>query len=301
MPCKYIDWIVAAGRLGCLFIILIAASKNADALANGLQSSTLHRALAQGSVRIGYANEAPFAYLDVFSGKVTGEAPEVARVVLARMGITHMESVLTEFGSLIPGLQAGRFDIIAAGMYVLPERCQQVLFSNPSYSTGEALLVQQGKAPELHSYADILSYPQEKLGVVAGSIEAKYAQDSGIPTRQLVYFPDGPSAVEGVLANRAIAYAASLPSARSLQRKTANRGIVLASPFREPIINGRPARGYGAFGFRRSDADFVAAFNQELSGFIGSSDHLKLISPFGFTAAELPGKVTSAALCRART
>ena len=34
------------------------------------------------------------------------------------MGINQVEGVLTEFGSLIPGLQARRFDIIAAGMYV---------------------------------------------------------------------------------------------------------------------------------------------------------------------------------------
>jgi polar amino acid transport system substrate-binding protein len=33
------------------------------------------------------------------------------------MGIHQIEVVTTDFGSLIPGLQAGRFDVIAAGMY----------------------------------------------------------------------------------------------------------------------------------------------------------------------------------------
>ena len=39
----------------------------------------------------------------------------------ARWASTQVDGVLTEFGSLIPGLQAGRFDIIAAGMFVTPE------------------------------------------------------------------------------------------------------------------------------------------------------------------------------------
>ncbi len=57
--------------------------------------------------------------------------------------------MLTEFGSLIPGLQAGRFDIIAAGMFVNPKRCEQVQFSEPTYGIGQAFLVAEGQ-PEGH-------------------------------------------------------------------------------------------------------------------------------------------------------
>ena len=110
---------------------------------------TLEAAKAAGKIRIGYANEAPFAFMDSKEAKVTGESVEIARVVLKRMGINEVEGVLTEFGSLIPGLQAKRFDIIAAGMYVTPERCGQVAFSNPTYGVGQAFLVKQGNPKEL--------------------------------------------------------------------------------------------------------------------------------------------------------
>ena len=84
--------------------------------------TTLEKARQQGYIRVGFANEAPFGYATP-DGKLTGEAPEVAKAVLTRMGIAEVDGVLTEFGSLIPGLKAGRFDIIAAGMFITPKRC----------------------------------------------------------------------------------------------------------------------------------------------------------------------------------
>ena len=51
--------------------------------------STLEAAKAAGKIRIGYANEAPFAYMDSQRAEVTGESVEIARVVLKRMGINR--------------------------------------------------------------------------------------------------------------------------------------------------------------------------------------------------------------------
>ncbi|MBA3518588.1 MAG: transporter substrate-binding domain-containing protein, partial [Rhizobiales bacterium] len=85
--------------------------------------STLEKAKADGYIRVGFANEAPYGFATP-DGKLTGESPEVVRAVLAKMGINQVDGVLTEFGSLIPGLQAGRFDIIAAGMFINPKRCE---------------------------------------------------------------------------------------------------------------------------------------------------------------------------------
>src|SRR5690606_16634992 len=67
-------------------------------------------------LRVGYAIEAPYAFLDE-DGRVTGEAPETARWVARRLGRGEPEWVLTEFGSLIGQLQEGRFDVIACGLF----------------------------------------------------------------------------------------------------------------------------------------------------------------------------------------
>ena len=109
----------------------------AIAAAPALAQSTLEEAKANGYIRVGFANEAPFGFATP-AGELTGEAPEVAKAVLAKMGIGEVDGVLTEFGSLIPGLKAGRFDIIAAGMFVNPARCNEIAFSEPSYGTSIA-------------------------------------------------------------------------------------------------------------------------------------------------------------------
>ena len=101
--------IVAAG-----FVMLVP---------NAFAETTLQRIQRTGEVRIGYANEAPFAYTAP-DGTVTGESPEIAKKVFAKLGVKKVDAVLTEWGSLIPGLKAGRFDVIAAGMYITPERCK---------------------------------------------------------------------------------------------------------------------------------------------------------------------------------
>lgn len=261
-------------------------------------TSTLEAAKAAGKIRIGYANEAPFAYMDSKEAKVTGESVEIARVVLKRMGVNEVEGVLTEFGSLIPGLAAKRFDIIAAGMYVTPERCKQVAFSDPTYGVGEAFLVKQGNPKNLHSYEDVAKNPDARLGVVVGAIQSEYAEKVKVPAGQVVVFPDAVSALSGVQAGRADAYAATALTINDLMGKTqAGSDLEKAEPFTDPVIDGKSVRGYGAYAFRTDDKDFADAFNAELAKFIGTSEHKQLVEPFGFTEQELPQGATAAKLC----
>jgi hypothetical protein len=124
----------------------------------GEEEDTLARARDQGFIRVGFANEAPYGFADE-AGNLTGQAPEVARVVLRELGIEDMDGVVTEFGSLIPGLQARRFDLIAAGMFLTPERCEQILFSDPDYCAPQGLLVESGNPLDVHDYDDVAANP----------------------------------------------------------------------------------------------------------------------------------------------
>ncbi|WP_144633389.1 ectoine/hydroxyectoine ABC transporter substrate-binding protein EhuB [Bordetella genomosp. 13] len=260
---------------------------------------TLAAARRAGTLRIGYANEAPYAYMDSKEARVTGESVEIARVVLKRMGVNEVEGVLTEFGSLIPGLQAKRFDIIAAGMYVTPTRCGQVAFSNPTYGVGEAFLVQKGNPKNLHSYEDVLKSDDARLGVVVGAIEGEYAEKLKIPSERVIVFPDAVSALSGVQAGRADAYAGTALTIADLMTKVTDQPVERADPFTDPVIEGADVRGYGAYAFRKEDQAFADAFNAELGKLIGSEEHRKLVEPFGFSQQELPGDVTAAKLCGA--
>lgn len=256
---------------------------------------SLAKAVDAGRIRVGYANESPFAYMDSASGKLTGEAPEVLRQVMDDLGVKDVEGVLTEFGSLIPGLQARRFDMIAAGMYVTPERCQQVIFSNPTYGIGSAFVVREGNPKSLSSFADVAE-SDARLGVVVGAIEADYAAKSGIPGERIVVFPDAASALAGVQGGRVDAYAATALTVNDLLGKNAS-GVERADPFTDPVIDGKDVRGYGAFAFRPEDTALRDAVNQQLAAYLGTPEHAQAVQAFGFTEAELPGDMTAAQLC----
>jgi polar amino acid transport system substrate-binding protein len=248
--------------------------------------------------RVAYANEAPYGYLDTATGRVTGEAPEIARVILDRLGVENVEMVVTEFGSLIPGLKAGRFDMVAAGMYITPERCREIAFSLPTYAIGEAFLVRKGNPLDLHSYEDVAAHESARIGVMGGAVEHGYAKDLGVPEDRIVIFPDYPSALSGLRTGRIDALAATDLTVGDLLRKSGEDEFERAEPFTDPAIDGKVMIGYGAFGLRKEDRELLESIDRELSAFIGSKEHLDLVRPFGFSEATLPGDVTVEDLCR---
>ncbi len=259
---------------------------------------TLKRIRETGVVRVGFANEAPYAYVDTETGRLTGEAPELARLIFRQLGVAEIEGVLTEFGSLIPALKAGRFDVIAAGMYITPLRCQEILFSDPTYAIGEAFVVPAGNPLDLHGYRDLRDTPEATLGVVTGAIQLQYAREAGIPDSRVRIFPDAPSAVDGVAAGRVSAYAGTSLTVNDLLSKT-DAPLERAEPFKDLVIDGETVKGFGAFGFRKGDKAFRDAFNQVLNATVGTPKHVELVKPFGFGENTLPGKVTATQLCEA--
>lgn len=254
--------------------------------------TTLERAKSQGFIRVGFANEAPFGYATP-DGKLTGEAPEVAKAVLARIGIPQVDGVLTEFGSLIPGLQAGRFDIIAAGMFINPKRCAEIQFSEPSYGIGQAMLVKAGNPKGIKDYTSIKDNPELKLAVMAGAVETGYAKDAGVPEAQVVTLPDQSSLLAAVQSGRADAAALTALSIGDMAKK--GEGVESTTPFGE--VAGKSVKGHGGFGFRKEDTDLYEAFNAELKKFIGTPEHIALVTPFGFGKDYLPNK-TMEQLCK---
>jgi polar amino acid transport system substrate-binding protein len=259
--------------------------------ATGAQADLLEDAKESGEITVGIANEAPYGYVTP-EGELTGEAPEIAKHILGEMGIDEVEAVVTEFGSLIPGLMAGRFDMVAAGMFITPERCRAVAFSEPTYGIGQAFLVKEGNPSGVQTYEDIKANPDTSVAVMAGAIERTYARDAGVPDGQVMVVPDTAAGTAAVQAGRADAFALTSLSIRRLADGA--EGVEMADAFGE--VAGQSVKGHGGFAFRPDDQAFVEAFNKELAEFIGTEEHLKLVAPFGWTKDELPEK-TTAELC----
>ncbi len=284
-----------AKMIASVFIVAAIALICSTSSCTQTGGPTLERIKREGVIRVGFANDVPYAYMDA-DGRLTGEAPEVAQRVLSNMGIDEMEEVYTEFGSLIPDLKAGRFDMIAAGMFITPERCQEIAFSEPTYRVGQAFLVLAGNPKDLHSYEDVANSPDALLAVMAGAVEGNYARAVGVPESQIVTVPDPPTGLVAVKMGRADALALTSLAISKLVKTDADHQVEQAQPFTNPVIDGKAVLGYGAFGFRLEDSDLLQEFNGHLTDFVGTQEHLDIVRLFGFT--ELPGDVTADQLCK---
>src|SRR5690606_1427289 len=134
--------------------------------------------------------------------------------------------------------------------------------------TGPALVVRAGNPRGLHSFADLSGGQATRLGVVLGAIEHDLARRAGVPADRIAVFPDAPGALEAVAVGRIDAFAATSLTVNSLLATAGDDRLARASPFEPPVLDGAPAVGHGAFGFRRGDGLLRDAFDRELERFV---------------------------------
>jgi polar amino acid transport system substrate-binding protein len=267
-----------------LVMLLAAACGGGDGGGRGgggEDQGLLERARSEG-IRIGFANERPYGFENE-QGEPDGEAPSVAKEVLSRMGITELNSVVVDFGALINGLNAGRYDMIAAGMFITEERASQALFTDPDYCATTAFAVPAGNPKGLTDFQTVARSPDAVIGVVTGGVEVGYAEGSGIPNERIRRFDTTPDIVDALRAGRIDAFALTSITVRD---QVANLEGFEATPGFIPVINGEEQLGCGGFVFRFEDKEFRDAFNEELRSMKEAGEVLPLIERFGFTSAE---------------
>lgn len=277
------------GRRLVVAAALVAAGLVAAVVAFFVQDSSLERARVRGLV-VGYAIEPPYAYLDE-QGQVTGESPEVTREIARRLGISELRWVKSEFGQLLDELQAANIDLIAAGMFITPEREALATFSVPTLQVRQGLLVPRGNPHDLHAYEDVVARENLSIAVLTGSIEEKLFHDLGMPLERLVRVPDAKTGYAGVVAGVAAGLALSMPTLVWMLKEHGNERTELASPFRQPAITQEYVLGRVGVAFRPSDPTLRAAWNDALDGFLGSPEHVALISEFGFQREDIPARL----------
>lgn len=277
---------------------LAAAAALPIAVACGPSGSTLGRARADGVLRVGLAGEEPYGYADA-GGAVTGAQPEVARAALATVGIGGLEAVQVGFDGLIPGLLAGQFDMITAGMTITPGRCAQVAFSRPDFVELPAFLVPAGNPRDIATFGGVARSGQ-RLGVITSSSEKDYALAAGVPPDRLVEY-SGPSTLFRAVAGGEVPVGAlTALSLRNELRRNPGSGLVVTRPV-APVVDGRTITPASAFAVRLQDSDLLAAFDGALDALHASGEWLRITAPFEFTANnEPPPGLTTASLCAGR-
>jgi len=251
------------------------------------QDDTLARLRAEGVIRIGYAVEPPYAFVTP-EGEVTGESPEVAKTLVARLGIARIVWSQMAFSELIPALQTGRIDVIAAGLFVSEERTRQVRFSRPTFRVRPALLVAKGNPYGLRACEDLLGQPELRVAVIAGSVEQALLRRVGLADERLVPVPDALTGYKAVESGLVDVLALSSPTLRWRLEQAPLAGTELVQAPDEPTALAGTDYGIGAFAFRLTDQGLAQAWDEAARDYIGGAEHRALLRRFGFSSVELP-------------
>jgi polar amino acid transport system substrate-binding protein len=273
------DFMMRSGAAAFAVTGLSAAAAGC-AEAGGIK--TLEQIKEQGYITVGFAGEVPYGFKS--GNKITGEAPEVARVVLKALGVNELRGTEVKFEALIPGLVKGDYDMVAAGMFINEERCRQVLFSDPDYAAPNAFLVKKGNPKKLTDFASV-GKNNALMGTGSGYAEIQFAKDAKVPEDKIKILADGPTMWSELESGKIDAIAATRISLQTLldQHKGAPFEI---TPTFYPTVGGQQTKNGGGFAFHKQAKQLRDAFNTELVKLKQADKIFPIIQPFGFVKQE---------------
>ncbi len=152
---------------------LVAVAMSSVALAVALATSAtgadgLAHLRTRGTLRWGgdIQGGEPYAFQDPDdSSRLVGFEVEIAAALAHRLGV-RAEFVQNDWGTLIPSLERGDFDVVLNGLEVTAARQARVAFSRPYYAFTEALVVRRDNEVA-HTLADLHG---QRVGTLGASL-----------------------------------------------------------------------------------------------------------------------------------
>lgn len=225
-------------------IVLAVLAFASDAAARNLQD-----VLNTGTLRVGVTLFAPWAARAV-DGELVGFEIDVAKQLAADMGV-KAQLLAYDVDRLVPALEAGEIDLIAAGMTITPERALHVNFSQPYAESGIGLATHVARTASVTN-VDALDNEEYTIGAVDGSVGMQLARRLW-PRARLQPFATAESASEALLAGELHGYVEDEPVPTFLALE--NPGVIDV-PTARPLLASR-----AGFAVAKGDPDFLAYLN----------------------------------------
>ena len=176
-----------------------------DKYISGKDHDLTFQANAEGKPELVMATNAffpPYEYYE--NDQIVGIDAEMAAAIADQMG-RKLTIVDTEFGSIIGGVQTGKYDMGMAGMTVTPDRQASVNFSE-SYATGVQVVILREDSP-IKTLEDLLDpNASYKAGVQQDTTGDIYlsdtAENGGIGEDRVVRYKTGNEAVQALLTGK---------------------------------------------------------------------------------------------------
>lgn len=201
-------------------------------LASAAAADVLDNVLERQSLRVGVSLFAPWT-MENDSGDLLGYEVDLANQLAQDLGV-NTELKVYAWDKIIPALQGGEIDLIAAGMAISPQRALRVNFSTPYMSSGVTLAANTVKTSGINSLAD-MNAEQVTIVSVTDSLGDELAKRL-FDQATLLSVSDKEAAEQAVLNGEAHAYVASVPETFML---TLTHPGVLDVPLGKPLLESK--------------------------------------------------------------
>jgi polar amino acid transport system substrate-binding protein len=219
------------------------------AFAGSAWSRPLQQVRNQGQLRVGIALASPWAFKGG-DGQYRGFEVDVAKRLAADMKVKAV-ILPYEWNRLIPALESGEIDIIAAGMTITADRALHVNFSNPYASGGISLATNLQSTSNVGSLED-LDAARYRLAAVRGSVAENLARRI-LPAATLALFDSAQAAGKALVAGDVDAYLEDEPVPTFLALENPEKIDV---PVADPLLVTQ-----AGFAIAKGDVDFLAFLN----------------------------------------
>ena len=176
MPSSLLARALSASALVLIPVLALGACSSAPTTDSGsagtASSAAADDALAalrkSGVLKIGTEGTyAPFTYHDTETNELTGYDIEIVRAIDERLPQYEVEFQTTDFQGIFPGLDSGRYDIVANNLSVTAEREEKYRFTRPHITAQFGAVVRTdggiGEVTSLDELAGLTTYGQPGL------------------------------------------------------------------------------------------------------------------------------------------
>ena len=188
----------------------------------------------------------PFENLE--NGEVVGIEIDIMNLICDQMGVDLVIEQM-DFESVIPGIQAGKFDSGVSGITVTEDRKKNVDFSDPYFLASQAIVVTPDSA--ITCKADLTG---KKISVQTGTTAEEYCMDEGY---EVLAFTANNDAASALTSGKVDAWVVDNEVAVAL---AAEQGLVVL----DEAMTSEPY----AFAFPKGSDTLVAEFNKILNQLI---------------------------------
>ena len=236
---------------------LLAGCGSSDAKTNSDGDST------SGKTKLVVATSPDFPpFESLENGKVVGIEVDILKKVAEKMNM-ELDIQQMDFDSVIPGVQAGKFDVGMSGITVTEKRQKNVDFSSVYFLAAQAIVVPEGSS--ITGKADLEG---KKVSVQTGTTAEDYCMSNGYEVLAFAANNDAASALTGGKVDAwVVDNEVALAMAPDLGLKVLDEAMTTESY---------------AFAFQKG-SDLLAPFNEALDALLADGTVEQIFKDYGVT------------------